>query len=188
MKAFDLDRTLVENYSRFARSFTRIRAEDIKAALDERFAAGRFWPDPLISINPNFESGAAVDALVRSGTLEPRTGDVFRVDSSPITLHRHQEQAVAHASPKGRDGEPEQAGAFLVGQMGIMKWAGGHRAFAPSVAMARRCPCVVHIPRSRVCRNLRFWAERRDFVPDGANGRELLESQFPRVNAPLKFC
>lgn len=98
MKVFDLDRTLTENYRSFARSFTKIRAKDIKAALDKKFEAGRFWPDPLISINPHFERGASIEALVRGGTLHPRTGDVFRVDGASITLHRHQEQAVAKAA------------------------------------------------------------------------------------------
>lgn len=82
MKDFDLDRTLIENYGSFARSFTKIRAADIKAALDDKLAASCYWPDPLISINPYFGRGSSVEALVREGALHPRTGDVLRADAA----------------------------------------------------------------------------------------------------------
>ena len=40
---------LVAEYERFFRSFTRIRADDISRAVDDAYAAGRFWPAPLIN-------------------------------------------------------------------------------------------------------------------------------------------
>ena len=55
MDVFDLDGTLVKDYERFARSFTKIRAEDIRSQVDALYQSRRFWPEPLISINPNFE-------------------------------------------------------------------------------------------------------------------------------------
>ena len=57
MNVFDLDASLIRDYQRFSRSFTEIRAEDIRAQIDALYATGRFWPEPLISINPNFERG-----------------------------------------------------------------------------------------------------------------------------------
>jgi phosphoglycolate phosphatase-like HAD superfamily hydrolase len=80
MDVFDLDGTLVRDYERFARSFTKIRAEDIRSQVDSLYQSRRFWPEPLISINPNFERGANVQDLVREGTLHPLTAQVFRID------------------------------------------------------------------------------------------------------------
>jgi hypothetical protein len=57
MNVFDLDSALVGDYERFARSFTQIRAPDILAQVEQIYATNRFWPEPLISINPNFEPG-----------------------------------------------------------------------------------------------------------------------------------
>jgi hypothetical protein len=98
MDVFDLDKRLVSDYERFARSFTKIRAADIRTKIDSLYQSRRFWPEPLISINPNYELGDNVQKLVSDGTLHPLTGNVFRIDGSPITLYRHQSQAVAKAA------------------------------------------------------------------------------------------
>ena len=94
---FNLDRALVGDYERFARSFTEIRAADIRSQVDELYASQRFWPDPLITINPHFEEDASVDALVANGSLHPDTARIFSVGGHPITLYRHQAQAVSKA-------------------------------------------------------------------------------------------
>jgi hypothetical protein len=57
VNVFDLDRALVGDYEHFARSFTQVRANDIGAKVEEIYASGRFWPQPLITINPHFERG-----------------------------------------------------------------------------------------------------------------------------------
>jgi len=44
---FDLDRSLVQDYARFARSITQIRAFDISAQVEEIYATRQFWPEPL---------------------------------------------------------------------------------------------------------------------------------------------
>ena len=67
MDVFDLDRTLVEDYASFARSFTQIRASDIRDQVDAIYASQRFWPEPLITINPHLERGLSVEALVADG-------------------------------------------------------------------------------------------------------------------------
>ena len=95
---FDLDRALVSDYERFARSFTQIRAPDIRSQVEAIYASDRFWPKPLISINPHFERGSSISELVIEGTLHPETASVFRVNGLPITLYRHQAQAVAKAA------------------------------------------------------------------------------------------
>ena len=98
MDVFDLDRSIVADYEHFARSFTQIRADDIRQQIDVIYAGLRFWPEPLISINPHFERGATIEELVADGSLSPETGNVFRIDGIGITLYRHQAQAVAKAA------------------------------------------------------------------------------------------
>jgi hypothetical protein len=77
---FDLDRTLVSDYASFARSFTQIRARDIRHQVDAIYASERFWPEPLITVNPHYERGASVDRLVADGLLHSEVARVFRVD------------------------------------------------------------------------------------------------------------
>lgn len=97
MDVFDLDNALVADYERFARSFTNIRASDIRQQVDDIYASRRFWPEPLISINPHFKEGDSIAKLVADGSLCPETGKVFRIDGKAISLHRHQSQALAKA-------------------------------------------------------------------------------------------
>ena len=47
MDVFNLDRRVVNEYSDFARSFTRMRSPDIRARIDEQYASDRFWPESL---------------------------------------------------------------------------------------------------------------------------------------------
>jgi hypothetical protein len=86
VNVFDLDRSLPGDYERFARSFKQIRAADIRSRLEEIYASGRFWPEPLISINPHFERGASVEELVAEGSLHPDTARVLR--SRPASPRR----------------------------------------------------------------------------------------------------
>src|SRR5262245_7798720 len=97
MNVFDLDQALVNDYERFARSFTLIRAPDIQQQVEELYANDRFWPEPLVSINPRFEGGDAIDRLVANGTLHSAIGNIFSIDGKPLPLYRHQSQAVAKA-------------------------------------------------------------------------------------------
>ncbi len=91
---------MVQDYERFARSFTQRRAADIRAQVEAIYASRRFWPEPLVSINPNFERDIAIDKLVADGSLHPSTGQVFRIADQPIGLYRHQSQALAKASAR----------------------------------------------------------------------------------------
>jgi ATP-dependent helicase YprA (DUF1998 family) len=98
MNVFDLASSIIRDYERFARSFTEIRALDIREQIDAIYATGRFWPEPLISINPHYERDVSVAELVTEGQLHPNTAERFRVNSQPIVLYRHQAQAIAKAS------------------------------------------------------------------------------------------
>lgn len=100
MRAFDFDARLVDRYAAFSRSFTDIRSEDLKSAIDREYAAGRFWPDSLLSLNPRFKVGASIDELVASGDLDEATGRIFRRADGVLRLYRHQAQAVAKAKAR----------------------------------------------------------------------------------------
>lgn len=92
MDVFSLRQSLIGQYSSFARSFTTIRAEDIRAQVEREYDSGRFWPEPLVQINPRFEPGKTVAQLADDGVLSPGCREIF-----PISLYRHQEYALALA-------------------------------------------------------------------------------------------
>src|SRR3954453_1805655 len=98
MNVFELDQALVNDYEGFARSFTQIRAPDIQRQVEALYASNRFWPEPLVSINPRFERGASIDRLVQAGSLHDATAHVFSAEGKPLSLYRHQAQAVAKAA------------------------------------------------------------------------------------------
>lgn len=95
MDVFSLRKRLIEDYSQFARSFTSIRAQDLRDKLDQAYADGRYWPEPLIQINPRYRQGRSTKQLADSGELLGATADLFAID-----LYTHQEQALAF-SEKG---------------------------------------------------------------------------------------
>ncbi len=103
MDVFVFRKELVAEYERFSRSFTNIRAEDISREVDGAYAAGRFWPAPLIQLNPNFEPGGWIDDLVANSTLDAECAKIFRLKHAdnafgePLLLHRHQTDAIAIA-------------------------------------------------------------------------------------------
>ena len=97
MRAFKFDRNLIEAYSRFSRSFSRIRSVDLRTAVEEQYDAARFWPSALLSINPRFLKGPTVNDLVVSGDLDEATGKIFRIGTTPLRFYRHQSEAIAKA-------------------------------------------------------------------------------------------
>jgi ATP-dependent helicase YprA (DUF1998 family) len=98
MDVFALRDSIVGEYRRFATSFTTIHAEDIRAQVEAIYSEGRFWPDPLLQINPSYKRGLNLETLIANGALDPRTADIFRADGAPLSLYKHQEQAVVLAS------------------------------------------------------------------------------------------
>lgn len=93
MDVFSLRDAVVDEYRKFATSFTKIHAEDIQRQVEEIYAKARYWPEPLIQVNPSFKEGHHVRDLVTSGTLEPKCAEIF-----PIVLYKHQEEAIALAA------------------------------------------------------------------------------------------
>jgi hypothetical protein len=55
MDVFALDRSLISDYATFARSFTTPRAPDLRQSIDEHYRTGRFWPEPLLQLNPHYK-------------------------------------------------------------------------------------------------------------------------------------
>ena len=95
---------LVNEYAEFTRSFTRIKADDIGTFVDAQYASQKYWPEPLIQVNPNFQPGGTVEALCDAGQLSPACAGIFRFGKSAssagqtLPLYRHQVEAISLAS------------------------------------------------------------------------------------------
>ena len=104
MNVFDFRQHIVSEYSEFTRSFTRIRAEDIQAYVNGAYDSQKYWPEPLIQVNPNFKPGGSVQQLVEAGQLHPSCGEIFRLGKSDsslgvsLSLHTHQQEAISLAA------------------------------------------------------------------------------------------
>ena len=108
MDVFSLRDTVVEEYKKFATSFTTIRAADIRQQVEAIYAKERYWPEPLIQINPNYRRTTTVAKLAAQQTLHPTCVNIFRTpptadapNGEPLSLYKHQEQAIALASGGG---------------------------------------------------------------------------------------
>jgi Lhr-like helicase len=103
---FNFRDRLVAEYSSFSRSFTRIAAPDILGEVERQYEAGRYWPEPLIQINPNYQRKNTVQQLVEDGLLHEACATIFQTGKQegrpqPTRLYAHQMQAVA----KGQAGQ-----------------------------------------------------------------------------------
>ena len=98
LDVFALRDSVVDEYKRFATSFTTIHAEDIQEQVAAIYGQDRYWPEPLIQINPSYKRSTDVGALVASDVLDPGCADIFRTNGRPLSLYKHQEQAVALAA------------------------------------------------------------------------------------------
>lgn len=99
---FDFRQNLINDYSTFSRSFSRIAAEDIRQEVDAQYDNGRYWPEPLIQINPNYQRKCTVQELAAQGIVHKQCADVFQVDkpsfnAQPLHLFSHQLEAIAKA-------------------------------------------------------------------------------------------
>jgi superfamily II DNA or RNA helicase len=102
MDVFSLRDSVIEEYKKFSRSFTAIHAPDLKEQVEAIYASNRYWPEPLVQINPSYKATTSVAKLVADGTLEPACADIFRApNGESLQLYKHQEQAIA----LGRQGE-----------------------------------------------------------------------------------
>ena len=105
MDVFSLSENLTNQYTRFARSFTKIRSTEIKQKVDELYAGRKFWPEPLLQLNPHYEGGGSLRHLVGPPAgLDPECASIF-LDQRPdpgdpdptLKLRKHQEQAISLA-------------------------------------------------------------------------------------------
>jgi len=103
---FELRDFICDEYREFSTGYTKIRAEDIKRFIAQEHENQRYWPAPLVQINPNFETGDTVEDLVRKGVLHEECARIFRTGKSDrsegvtVTLHKHQSEAIAIAGQK----------------------------------------------------------------------------------------
>lgn len=101
MDVFSLREQLTRDYSNYASSFIQIRDQRLFDVVHDSLNAGVFWPDPLIQLNPNFESGGTVHELVAQGTLHPECNRIFLKNKQhggqTLRFHRHQRQAIETA-------------------------------------------------------------------------------------------
>lgn len=98
---------VIKEYKSFSRSFTNISAPDIKSVVDKEYEEGRYWPEPLIQINPNYKTEKNINELCDDGTLENECRQIFQVDKKEdgsggktMTLYTHQQEAIALAAMK----------------------------------------------------------------------------------------
>lgn len=108
---FEFRDELIEEYSSFSRSFVSIAANDIKDFVEREYQNGRYWPQPLIQINPNYQRKGTVQDLAKNGVLHPRCADIFRTGktegkSEALFLYKHQIEALAKGQQKQSLGSP----------------------------------------------------------------------------------
>ena len=100
MNVFELRDRLISDYRAYVESFLQIRDPRIKAYVEGSFSSGVLWPDPLLQMNPAFESGGTIDELIAQGMLHAESQRIFRLkhdqwdQGAPLSLHRHQAEAV----------------------------------------------------------------------------------------------
>ncbi|MGH8552024.1 MAG: DEAD/DEAH box helicase, partial [Methylococcales bacterium] len=99
---FEFRDELISDYSSFSRSFTQIAAPDISKEVKREYDAGRYWPEALIQINPNYRRVTTVPQLAEQDALHPKCAEIFQGGKSeqnpqPLHLYTHQYQAIAKA-------------------------------------------------------------------------------------------
>lgn len=101
MDVFAVRDKVISDYREFTTSAVEIKDPILKNFYEHELERERQWPEPWISLNPSFESGGRIDELVREGLLHPECDRIFRVKQTiedpghtPITLHRHQREAI----------------------------------------------------------------------------------------------
>lgn len=101
MDVFQIHKQLIDDYRGFTTAGVDIRDDRIRAEIEKSLDEGRQWPEPWVSLNPMFASGGSIDELVAEGLVDGECSFIFRdkttIDdrgSAPITLHKHQRDAV----------------------------------------------------------------------------------------------
>ena len=107
MDVFNLDQFVIDQYRNFSRSFTKIRSSEISSKVDDLYDDRRFWPEPLIQINPHYDSGGSVKDFINGGILQEECAEVFKDGWGPsnqsdpsLKLRKHQAQAISLAKDR----------------------------------------------------------------------------------------
>jgi len=107
MDVFEFRDSIIREFSSYIQSFILIRDERIDRKVREWLEKGVLWPDPLIQINPFFESGGSVEELVKKGILHQKCSSIFKIMKDQpdkvktLNLHRHQYDAIESAKKGG---------------------------------------------------------------------------------------
>lgn len=102
MKVFDLHKHLVQDYATYIDSFIHVREPRISEYIQNLHSDSRFWPDPLVQLNPSFAPGETIPLLIEENILHPECLHIFQKKAANTTsfngtvlnLHRHQSEAV----------------------------------------------------------------------------------------------
>ncbi len=98
MDVFAIRKKIITAYSEYAQSFIQIQDDRIRNHVEEQMSEGAFWPDPLIQLNPRFESGGTVRQAIDDGYLHPMCDSIFLQDKDQggrtLRFHRHQRRAI----------------------------------------------------------------------------------------------
>jgi len=106
MDVFRVRDRLIDDYREFTGSFVDIHDKKIREHVADRMARGYQWPDPWLSLNPNFASGGTITDLIAERLLQPECERIFRLkddnpDSPVLRLHQHQREAIEAARTGG---------------------------------------------------------------------------------------
>jgi ATP-dependent helicase YprA (DUF1998 family) len=106
--AFKVHRQLIADYRSFTEGFVEIRDRHVREHLQLQAGKDAQWPPPWLALNPSFASGGQVIEAIEKGLLHPECAKIFRVGKSapgdsgtPLTLHRHQFDAIRAAHGGG---------------------------------------------------------------------------------------
>jgi ATP-dependent helicase YprA (DUF1998 family) len=104
MDIFSVHEQLLSDCRAFTSGFVDIRDRRLAAHVAERLDSGVQWPDPWVSLNPNFASGGTVGELVGEGLLHAECERIFRRKQhtgdpgvETLRFHRHQREAIETA-------------------------------------------------------------------------------------------
>ena len=107
MDVFGVHRALIKDYRSFTEGGTVIRDARIADFVEKDLDDKSQWPDPWLSLNPFFEGGGTVVELAQQKVLHPECARIFQAkkteggtvcDGRPLTLHRHQRDAIDAAA------------------------------------------------------------------------------------------
>lgn len=87
-------------YANFVGSFQKFKNPEIKDEISKKIGNGTLlFRGPYIQLNKQFENGESFESLINKGLLHPQTPRCFTVqagnrDAEPVTLHKHQSDAI----------------------------------------------------------------------------------------------